>query len=117
MAFSSLTPPDFAQCNEPVSDILSFFPQVKEAKTGQKDEHISPEQIIARYRGVCSSSSVQTLSKMDFNKIDYDLIETVLVHIVDSAPKSRGSILVFLPGTQKNLNNSLVHGQVYLTLI
>ena len=78
---------------------------MKEAKTGQKDEHISPEQIIARYRGVCSSSSVQTLSKMDFNKIDYDLIETVLVHIVDSAPKSRGSILVFLPGTQKNLNN------------
>ena len=56
---------------------------------------------MARYKGRCSASSAQTLSKMDFNKIDYDLIEAVLVHIVECAPNSRGSVLVFLPGMQE----------------
>jgi HrpA-like RNA helicase len=37
---------------------------------------------------------------MDFEKIDYDLIEATLLHIVDCYPKE-GSILVFLPGMQE----------------
>ncbi len=37
---------------------------------------------------------------MDFEKIDYDLIEKTLLHIVERYP-SEGSILVFLPGMQE----------------
>ena len=37
---------------------------------------------------------------MDFEKIDYDLIEATLLHIVDQYP-AEGSILVFLPGLQE----------------
>ena len=37
---------------------------------------------------------------MDHEKIDYDLIETTLVHIVKNFP-NKGSILVFLPGMQE----------------
>ena len=37
---------------------------------------------------------------MDFEKIDYDLIETTLIYIVEQFP-AEGSILVFLPGLQE----------------
>ena len=56
----------------------------------------------------CSSHAAKTLSKMDFTKIDYDLIEATLVHIVDNYP-SKGSILVFLPGMQEIMT---LHDQV-----
>ena len=42
----------------------------------------------------------KTLATMDHEKIDYDLIETTLVHIVKNFP-NEGSILVFLPGMQE----------------
>ena len=42
----------------------------------------------------------KTLATMDHEKIDYDLIEKTLVHIVKNFP-NEGSILVFLPGMQE----------------
>ena len=52
----------------------------------------------------------KNLSLMDFDKINYDLIEAVLEHILDSDeyPK-QGSILVFLPGLQEIMT---LHDQV-----
>ena len=69
------------------------------AKDDKPDEKISSKQIFLRYSKF-GEKVCKTLSTMDFEKIDYDLIEETLVHIVQSYP-NEGSILVFLPGMQE----------------
>ncbi len=76
----------------------------KPAKDGQRDEKISPQQVAMRYASLgCSDFACRQLSQMDFERIDYDLIESVLMFIADGDhdyPRT-GSILVFLPGMQE----------------
>ncbi len=40
-------------------------------------------QIEQRYGGRCSDLALSTLSLMDFERIDYDLIEATLVYIAE----------------------------------
>ena len=79
---------------------LASGAQIKPAKVGQKDEHVTAEQVFERYRSSCPARVAKTLSKMDFNKINYDLIETMLVYITENY-EAKGSVLVFLPGMQE----------------
>jgi ATP-dependent RNA helicase DHX57 len=72
---------------------------VRPAKDDKPDEKLSSKQIFLRYSKF-GEKVCKTLSTMDFEKIDYDLIEATLLHIVDCYPKE-GSILVFLPGMQE----------------
>jgi ATP-dependent RNA helicase DHX57 len=73
----------------------------------KRDEQIAPQQVIQRYTGKCSHDALKILSLMDFNKIDYDLIEKTLCFIVDEHSHdypTTGSILVFLPGLAEIMN-------------
>ncbi len=75
----------------------------KPVKDSLRDEQLDAGQIEQRYGGMCSDLAVSSLSIMDFDKIDYDLIESVLTYIADgdhSFPRE-GAILVFLPGMQE----------------
>jgi ATP-dependent RNA helicase DHX57 len=72
---------------------------VRPAKDSKPDEELNSKQIFLRYSN-WSEKVRRTLSMMDFEKIDYDLIEKTLLHIVERYP-SEGSILVFLPGMQE----------------
>ena len=75
------------------------------AKDGHPDEKCNPKQIYHRYSG-CSPSVGKTLAIMDFDKINYDLLERLVVYIADGGSRDQelakeGSILVFLPGMQE----------------
>jgi len=77
----------------------------KPAKPGNPDEKCDPKQIYQRYAG-CSDAVRKTLSIMDYEKINYDLIEAAVIYIADGGKKGaelprEGSILVFLPGMQE----------------
>jgi ATP-dependent RNA helicase DHX57 len=73
----------------------------KPAKDNLEDEQLSVKQIHHRYNN-CDEHTQRTLSLMDFDKINYDLVEQVLVHILDCSDyPAQGSILVFLPGMQE----------------
>ncbi|XP_059087523.1 putative ATP-dependent RNA helicase DHX57 [Tigriopus californicus] len=74
----------------------------KPPKDNLRDEQLNPKQINYRYSEYPQSVQ-RTLGIMDFHKINYDLIESTLVYIVNGAndyPRT-GSILVFLPGIQE----------------
>ena len=74
---------------------------VKPAKDNVPDEKLSMNQIQLRY-SQCPELVKRVLSLMDFEKINYDLIEAVIEYILEGPdfPK-KGSILVFLPGLQE----------------
>ena len=78
---------------------LLFQKGVRPPKDNKPDEELNPRQIYLRY-SYCNEKVRKTLSMMDFEKIDYDLIETTLIYIVEQFP-AEGSILVFLPGLQE----------------
>ncbi|KAH1019590.1 hypothetical protein HUJ04_009384, partial [Dendroctonus ponderosae] len=64
-----------------------------------RDENLTVQQMMARYEDF-SPKTCKTLFLMDSDKINNDLIETILMWIVNGShdyPKS-GTILVFLPG-------------------
>ena len=90
----------------------------KEASEKKRDEQITPQQVVQRYSGSCSHEAQKVLSLMDFNKIDYDLIEQTLVYIADGNrheyPRT-GSILVFLPGLAEimTLHEQLLNHQTF----
>ncbi|XP_030760965.1 putative ATP-dependent RNA helicase DHX57 isoform X2 [Sitophilus oryzae] len=68
-------------------------------KDNIKDENLSVQQIVARYDGF-SLKTCKNLFLMDPEKINNDLIESVLLWVVNgnhNYPR-QGSILVFLPG-------------------
>ncbi|XP_067011833.2 putative ATP-dependent RNA helicase DHX57 isoform X2 [Anabrus simplex] len=64
-----------------------------------RDEHLTIEQLYHRYRDY-SRVTKKSLYLMDHEKINYDLIEAIIVWIVegDHEHPRTGSILVFLPG-------------------
>ena len=86
-------------------DLLLVGEGVKPARDKQMDEHCDVQQVYQRYSEY-SETTARTLSVMEWSKINYDLIETVLSFIADGGsrdwrlPRS-GSILVFLPGLQE----------------
>ena len=69
-------------------------------KPSIKDEKLSEEAVLNRYESLGYNDRVnRTLSLMNFDKIDYDLIEHVVLHIVYNRHyPNKGSILIFLPG-------------------
>ncbi|KAG5890166.1 hypothetical protein JTB14_005186 [Gonioctena quinquepunctata] len=64
-----------------------------------RDESLHIAQVMARYQSY-STKTCKNLFMMDFEKINYDLIESVLTWIVfgDHQYPRVGTILVFLPG-------------------
>lgn len=62
------------------------------------DQQLDFKQLQTRYKGV-SNSVIKTLSIMDFDKVNLELIEALLEWIVDGKHSyPPGAILVFLPG-------------------
>jgi len=77
----------------------------KPAKPGTPDEKCSMKQVFHRYKVEydCSEPVSRTLALMDHDKINYELIEQMLLFIVEGGSRELrvpmdGSILVFLPG-------------------
>ena len=82
-------------------DDASFKP----AKQRDPDEKCSAKQVFHRYKVEegWHESVAKTLALMDFEKINYELIEQVVVYIAEGGSSSQplareGSILIFLPG-------------------
>ncbi|KAK5643786.1 hypothetical protein RI129_007631 [Pyrocoelia pectoralis] len=78
---------------------LSAVSQAAMPKDDIKDEKLTITQMLARYKE-CSAKTVKNLFLMDAEKINMDLIESILVWIVsgDHEYPREGSILIFLPG-------------------
>ncbi|XP_076990146.1 putative ATP-dependent RNA helicase DHX57 isoform X2 [Tamandua tetradactyla] len=78
---------------------LSLHLQDQESvKDSVPDQQLDFKQLLARYKGV-SKSVIKTLSIMDFEKVNLELIEALLEWIVDGKHTyPPGAILVFLPG-------------------
>ncbi|XP_069881522.1 putative ATP-dependent RNA helicase DHX57 isoform X2 [Dipodomys merriami] len=67
-------------------------------KDAVPDQQLDFKQLLARYKGV-SKPVIKTMSIMDFEKVNLDLIEALLEWIVDGKHSyPPGAILVFLPG-------------------
>ncbi|XP_051504272.1 putative ATP-dependent RNA helicase DHX57 isoform X2 [Myxocyprinus asiaticus] len=86
--------------DEGESGRLSFSSFTKKAsvKDSVPDQQLSLHELTARYSN-CSKFVVKTLAALDLEKINMDLIESLLEWIVDgdhSYPP--GAVLVFLPG-------------------
>merc|ERR1719357_137770 len=87
------------------ADLLLSGDGVKPAKDKQWDSSCDMKQLYLRYGG-WSEQTCKTLALMDWEKINYDLVEAMVVFIADGGsrdfqlPRS-GSILVFLPGMQE----------------
>lgn len=89
--------PNSIECELGTADVLTQ--SALAPKDNVRDEMLSLPQLMARYSDR-SMSTVKSLYLMDPEKVNYDLIETVLAWIADGKhdyPK-KGSILVFLPG-------------------
>lgn len=62
------------------------------------DQQLDFKQLLIRYKGV-SKSVIKTMSVMDFEKVNLELIEALLEWIVDGKHAyPPGAVLVFLPG-------------------
>ncbi|KAK3925802.1 Putative ATP-dependent RNA helicase DHX57 [Frankliniella fusca] len=85
------------ECELGTADVLTQ--NASTPKDCVRDEMLSLPQLMARYNGY-SMSTVKTLYLMDPEKVNYDLIETVVTYIAngDHDYPRKGSILVFLPG-------------------
>ncbi|XP_049640202.1 putative ATP-dependent RNA helicase DHX57 [Suncus etruscus] len=67
-------------------------------KDSVPDQQLDFKQLLARYRGI-SKSVIRTMSILDFEKVNLELIEALLEWIVSGKHSySMGAILVFLPG-------------------
>ncbi|KAM6179571.1 putative ATP-dependent RNA helicase DHX57 [Erethizon dorsatum] len=67
-------------------------------KDAVPDQQLDFKQLLARYKGI-SKSVIKTMSIMDFEKVNLELIEALLEWIVDGKHSyPPGAILVFLPG-------------------
>uniref|UniRef100_A0A0P6K381 Putative ATP-dependent RNA helicase DHX57 n=1 Tax=Heterocephalus glaber TaxID=10181 RepID=A0A0P6K381_HETGA len=68
------------------------------AKDAVPDQQLDFKQLLVRYKGI-SKSVIKTMSIMDFEKVNLELIEALLEWIVDGKHSyPPGAILVFLPG-------------------
>ena len=91
------------------AELLVSDTHFKPAKDALEDENLNVKQIYHRYSDY-SEHVTKTLSVMDFEKINYDLIEAMLEHILESGDfPTEGSILVFLPGMQEIMT---LHDQI-----
>lgn len=92
----SLTKDEYHQLEQNLEDVLiaNASPPIK-----LRDERLSLVEMYARYRSY-SRSVCKSLFQIDPKKINSELIECVLRHIVDDASDwpQEGTILVFLPG-------------------
>ena len=72
---------------------------VKPAKDYVRDEDLKPHQVVLRYDH-CSDRVQRVIAAMDHVKINFDLIECLVLWILDGdhAYPQEGSILVFMPG-------------------
>lgn len=69
------------------------------ANPATRDDHLTVQQLYHRYKDY-SVTTCKSLYLLDYEKINYELIETILVWIAEGDHKypRQGSILVFLPG-------------------
>ena len=77
----------------------------KVASDKRYDEQCTIKQVYDRYSN-WSERTANTLALMDWTKINYDLVEAMVVFVADGGTRdcplpSEGSILVFLPGMQE----------------
>eukprot|EP00092_Neocalanus_flemingeri_P073805 GFUD01091162.1.p1 GENE.GFUD01091162.1~~GFUD01091162.1.p1 ORF type:complete len:1281 (+),score=425.03 GFUD01091162.1:331-4173(+) len=87
------------------ADLLLSGEGVKAAKNKQWDESCDSKQLYQRY-GDWSEQTARTLALMNWDKINYDLVEAMVVFIADGGTRdcpdpTTGSLLVFLPGMQE----------------
>jgi len=87
------------------ADFLLSGEGVKQARDNKWDEHCDIQQLYQRY-GDWSEQTAKTLALMNWEKINYDLVESMVVFIADGGTRdcpvpTSGSILVFLPGMQE----------------
>nr|XP_006116315.1 putative ATP-dependent RNA helicase DHX57 [Pelodiscus sinensis]XP_006116316.1 putative ATP-dependent RNA helicase DHX57 [Pelodiscus sinensis]XP_014425567.1 putative ATP-dependent RNA helicase DHX57 [Pelodiscus sinensis] len=70
----------------------------KAAKDSVPDQQLTFKQLLIRYKGV-SKSVLQTMARMDLDKVNLELIEDLLEWIVsDKHSYPPGAVLIFLPG-------------------
>ncbi|XP_027628805.1 putative ATP-dependent RNA helicase DHX57 [Tupaia chinensis] len=87
----------FEEVEEDLRLSLHFEDQ-ESVKDAVPDQQLDFKQLLARYKGV-SKSVIKTMSIMDFEKVNLELIEALLEWIVDGKHSyPPGAILVFLPG-------------------
>ncbi|XP_075391374.1 putative ATP-dependent RNA helicase DHX57 [Tenrec ecaudatus] len=84
---------------EEVEEDLRLSLQLQDQDQDQvPDQQLDFKQLVTRYRGF-SKSVIKTMSLMDFEKVNLELIEALLEWIVDGKHSyPPGAILVFLPG-------------------
>ncbi|XP_004627688.1 putative ATP-dependent RNA helicase DHX57 [Octodon degus] len=71
---------------------------LESVKDAVPDQQLDFKQLLVRYKGI-SKSVIKTMSIMDFEKVNLELIEALLEWIVDGKHSyPPGAILVFLPG-------------------
>lgn len=74
------------------------FMKKDSVKDNIPDQQLSQQELTVRYSN-CSKSVVKTLAAMDLDKINMDLVESLLEWIVDGDHSfPAGAVLVFLPG-------------------
>ncbi|XP_061770530.1 putative ATP-dependent RNA helicase DHX57 [Nerophis ophidion] len=81
-------------------DVWNFmsFSNNEFVKDSVPDQQLSLQQLVIRYND-CKKSVLKTIAAMDLDKINMDLIESLLEWILDSKGDSpKGAVLVFLPG-------------------
>ncbi|XP_026870115.2 putative ATP-dependent RNA helicase DHX57 isoform X1 [Electrophorus electricus] len=77
---------------------FSSFMRKDAVKDSIPDQQLSVQELTVRYPS-CSKSVVKTLAGMDLDKINMDLLESLLEWIVDGDHNyPPGAVLVFLPG-------------------
>ncbi|XP_028711029.1 putative ATP-dependent RNA helicase DHX57 isoform X1 [Peromyscus leucopus] len=87
---------------EEVEEDLRLALELQEEEESVKDtvpdQQLDFKQLLIRYKGV-SKSVIKTMSIMDFDRVNFDLIEALLEWIVDGEHSyPPGAVLVFLPG-------------------
>ncbi|XP_049617276.1 putative ATP-dependent RNA helicase DHX57 [Syngnathus scovelli] len=81
-------------------DMWNFMSLTKKdfVKDSVPDQQLSLQELTVRFKG-CKPSVLQTIAAMDLDKINMDLIESLLEWIVDGKHSyPPGAVLVFLPG-------------------
>ncbi|XP_074640128.1 putative ATP-dependent RNA helicase DHX57 [Tubulanus polymorphus] len=84
---------------EDMMDGMTITSAGKPAKDNIRDENLSVKQMFIRYSD-CMKKTIKYLSLMDHEKINYELIEAILVWISTEGKSqySDGAVLIFLPG-------------------
>lgn len=75
--------------------------QWEESDSSDDDDTLSSSNITSPNDFTYSSTTMKMIKRMDAHKINYDLIEQVILHIINTADldsEDKGSVLVFLPG-------------------